>query len=187
MTQLTVYRDDAPDLPVLQTADAGQIAALVETLGGRFERWPARRELAPGAAPEVVLTAYEDEIRALQQEGGYQTADVISLHGAPSNLAELRAKFLAEHTHAEDEVRFFVAGSGLFVLHAQGQVFALLCEKDDLISVPAGLQHWFDMGPSPSFTCIRLFTDPAGWAAQYTGDGIATRFPSLGDANGPSA
>ena len=91
----------------------------------------------------------------------------------------LRAKFLAEHTHADDEVRFFVAGSGLFVLHAEGRVYAALCEQDDLISVPAGIRHWFDMGSSPAFTCIRLFNDPAGWVARFTGDDIATRFPTL--------
>ncbi|WYX20857.1 hypothetical protein WJ973_06740 [Achromobacter xylosoxidans] len=76
-------------------------------------------------------------------------------------------------------MRFFVAGSGLFTLHAAGRVYAVLCEQDDLISVPAGLPHWFDMGSAPAFTCIRLFNDPAGWVARFTGDEIATRFPVL--------
>ncbi len=53
----------------------------------------------------------------------------------------------------------------------------MLCEEGDLISVPAGTRHWFDMGPNPRFTAIRLFTNADGWIANFTGDTIADRFP----------
>ena len=43
--------------------------------------------------------------------------------------------------------------------------------------MPAGTKHWFDMGASPSFTAVRLFTNPEGWVAQFTGDEIAELFP----------
>jgi 1,2-dihydroxy-3-keto-5-methylthiopentene dioxygenase len=91
----------------------------------------------------------------------------------------LRAKFLAEHTHDDDEVRFFVEGAGMFYLHADAHVHMVLCERNDLISVPAGMRHWFDMGADPHFTVIRLFTSPEGWVARFTGDSIATRFPAF--------
>ena len=55
----------------------------------------------------------------------------------------------------------------------------VLCEKDDLISVPAGTRHWFDMGPEPYFVAIRVFTNPAGWVANFTGSDIAAQFPRL--------
>lgn len=126
-----------------------------------------------------MLAAYGSEIDRLVAERGYRSVDVVSLDPAHPDREALRRKFLAEHTHADDEVRFFVAGSGLFTLHAAGRVYAVLCEQDDLISVPAGVPHWFDMGSAPAFTCIRLFNDPAGWVAQFTGDAIATRFPVL--------
>ena len=90
-----------------------------------------------------------------------------------------RRKFLDEHTHGEDEVRFFVRGRGLFIMHIGERVYSMLCEKDDLISVPADTKHWFDMGPDPSFTAIRLFNNPEGWVAKFTGDDIASRFPKL--------
>ena len=77
----------------------------------------------------------------------------------------------------EDEVRFFVEGSGMFYLHANEKVHMLLCEAGDMISVPAGLKHWFDMGPQPRFAAIRLFTTPEGWVAKFTGDAIAQSFP----------
>jgi 1,2-dihydroxy-3-keto-5-methylthiopentene dioxygenase len=91
--------------------------------------------------------------------------------------AAMRTKFLSEHTHSEDEVRFFVEGSGLFSLHIGGSVYLVTCERGDLLSVPAGTRHWFDMGDSPRFAAIRLFLDPSGWVAKYTGDAIADRFP----------
>ena len=93
--------------------------------------------------------------------------------------AELRRKFLSEHTHGEDEVRFFVAGSGLFTLHIKERVYNMLCCRGDLIGVPAGTPHWFDMSARPSFTAIRLFTNPDGWVARFTGDPIAERFPRM--------
>ncbi len=94
---------------------------------------------------------------------------------------ELRAKFLDEHIHSEDEVRFFAAGRGLFSLHIDEHVYAVLCQKGALISVPAGSKHWFDMGEHPRFTALRLFNNPEGWVAQFSGDTIAQHFPTLDD------
>jgi 1,2-dihydroxy-3-keto-5-methylthiopentene dioxygenase len=47
------------------------------------------------------------------------------------------------------------------------------------ISVPASTRHWFDMVPNPVFTALRLFNNPEGWAANFTGDDITSRFPLL--------
>ncbi|MEO9170422.1 MAG: cupin, partial [Candidatus Baltobacteraceae bacterium] len=91
----------------------------------------------------------------------------------------MRKKFLDEHQHVEDEVRFFVEGRGAFYLHAGGRVYQTVCCKGDLISVPAGTKHWFDMGPDPEFTAIRLFINPEGWVANFTGDPIANDYPKL--------
>ena len=93
--------------------------------------------------------------------------------------AALRQKFLSEHTHSEDEVRFFVAGSGQFTLHLGDKVYDILCEQGDLIGVPDGTRHWFDMSEQPHFVAIRLFNNPAGWVANFTDDPIAERFPRM--------
>ena len=98
---------------------------------------------------------------------------------AEKAAAEFRNKFLAEHTHADFEVRFVVDGSGLFYLHLGDRVMLVLCEKGDLISVPANTTHWFDMGENPDFKCIRLFTTEDGWVGDFTGSDIATRFPDM--------
>jgi 1,2-dihydroxy-3-keto-5-methylthiopentene dioxygenase len=148
--------------------------------GVRFERLPTTS--GDSAVPvDQVLHAYSEEIVRLRREGGYAACDVVALTPDHPQRAELRRKFLDEHTHQEDEVRFFVAGSGLFTLHVANTVYQVLCERGDLISVPSGTPHWFDMGARPSFTAIRLFTDPAGWVARFTGSDIAVRFPRYDD------
>ncbi|STW08564.1 1,2-dihydroxy-3-keto-5-methylthiopentene dioxygenase [Klebsiella grimontii] len=93
-------------------------------------------------------------------EKGYQSWDVISLRADNPQKEALREKFLNEHTHGEDEVRFFVEGAGLFCLHIGDEVFQVLCEKNDLISVPAHTPHWFDMGSEPNFTAIPHLRQP---------------------------
>jgi 1,2-dihydroxy-3-keto-5-methylthiopentene dioxygenase len=176
MSRLRIYADTDATTPLLETNDHAQIADELGRQGVRFERW-ATRTLPAVPTPEDVLAAYRPEIEMLKIDGGYATCDVISLSPAHPNKDALRQKFLNEHTHSEDEVRFFVAGSGLFTLHVGDRVYEVLCQQGDLIGVPDGTPHWFDMGAQPSFTAIRLFTNPAGWVANFTGADIAQRFP----------
>ena len=68
-------------------------------------------------------------------------------------------------------------GSGLFTLHVDGKVYEIECVQDDLIAVPDGALHWFDMGPEPRFIAIRFFTEPDGWVGHFTGTTIAQEFP----------
>lgn len=181
MSRLRVFAEDRPQEDQVQlVAETGeQISAELARRGVRFERWQTRPEIVPGSAPEEVLSAYRSDIERLQAEGGYQSVDVVSLSPDHPQRAEFRQKFLNEHTHAEDEVRFFVAGRGLFTLHIGNEVLEVLCEQGDLISVPAGTRHWFDMSEAPFFVAIRLFVNPSGWVAQFTGEPIAERFPRL--------
>ena len=179
MSELTVYAENEPGRPELDTNDIARIGEELGRIGILIERWEARHEVADDADEENIIAAYRSEIDRLVDERGYKTYDVVSMHPQHPDKDEFRRKFLDEHTHSEDEVRFFVRGQGLFVIHANDKVYSILCEKDDLISVPANTKHWFDMGPNPSFTAIRLFNDPEGWIANFTGDGIAGRFPLL--------
>ncbi len=179
MSTLTIYPETQPQQPLQQTRDFEVIKKELGAAGIRFERWRADKPLAADADNESILTAYKTEIDKLVAEQGYQTYDVVSMNPDHPQKTEFRNKFLAEHRHSEDEVRFFVRGHGLFVMHINDRVYALLCEKDDLISVPANTKHWFDMGPNPVFTAIRLFNNPEGWVANFTGDTIAERFPLL--------
>ncbi len=171
MSRLQVFREDDSSNSILATEDGAVIASALRDIGVRFERWPTR------ACGDDILAAYAPEIAVLQAEGGYQTVDVVSVTPDHPDRAVMRTKFLSEHTHAEDEIRFFVDGTGLFTLHHEGRVFDVLCTEGDLMSVPAGMKHWFDMGAAPHFTAIRLFVNPDGWVAAFTGDDISDRFP----------
>jgi 1,2-dihydroxy-3-keto-5-methylthiopentene dioxygenase len=35
------------------------------------------------------------------------------------------------------------------------------------------------MGEEPDLRCIRLFTNPEGWVAKFTGNAIAKEFPTF--------
>ena len=175
MTALTIKSEHGETLQ--QTRDRAAIAAALEDIGVRFEHWQAGQTLAADADQAAVLQAYAEDVERLNAEYGFQSVDVVALGPDHPQKAEMRQKFLAEHTHADFEVRFFVDGSGLFYLHVGDRVYMVLCERGDLISVPADTTHWFDMGTSPSFKCIRFFTTPDGWVGNFTGSDIAGRFP----------
>ncbi|MDX3772654.1 acireductone dioxygenase [Chromatiaceae bacterium AAb-1] len=179
MTILTVFTDADPTTPVLKSHNVAQITDELAKAGVRFEQWQANAPVNEHTSNEEILQAYEADIDRLKSEQGYITVDVISLHASHPDKAALRQKFLSEHIHTEDEVRFFVRGKGLFCLHLNGHIYQVLCERNDLISVPAGTPHWFDMGSAPDFTAIRLFNNQDGWVAHFTGDSIASHFPLL--------
>ncbi|MCK7543277.1 cupin [Marinobacter bryozoorum] len=176
MTTLSIFHQDKPESPEQVVENPADIARLLKEQGVRYERWPTRA-LPASVTSDDILDAYADEVSHLKDESGFATADVVSLTPDHPDKAAFRQKFLDEHIHSEDEVRFFVHGKGLFYLHLGDKVYAVMCRQCDLISVPSGTRHWFDMGPEPEFTCIRLFTNPEGWVAEFTGEDIAGRLP----------
>ncbi|MDH4257041.1 MAG: cupin domain-containing protein [Gammaproteobacteria bacterium] len=179
MSELRIFSDDDSGKPRISTSDRGRIADLLAARGVRFEQWDAGAAIRAGDPQDKVIAAYREDIDRLMADEGYQTVDVVSMAPDHPDKKAFRQKFLAEHTHSDDEVRFFVDGHGLFSLHLDNEVYEVLCEKGDLISVPANTRHWFDMGPNPRFVAIRLFNNPEGWVANFTGADIAERFNRL--------
>ncbi|WP_049621440.1 1,2-dihydroxy-3-keto-5-methylthiopentene dioxygenase [Frateuria defendens] len=179
MSRLRIFDENRPDAPLSVHTDGAGIAHELDKVGVRFERWQAGQSIAPGASQDEVIAAYRGDIDRLIREEGYQSVDVVSLTPDHPDRAALRQKFLSEHTHSEDEVRFFVAGAGQFTLHIGEKVYDVLCEQGDLIGVPDGTRHWFDMSEAPYFVAIRLFTSKEGWVARFTGTDIADSFPRM--------
>jgi 1,2-dihydroxy-3-keto-5-methylthiopentene dioxygenase len=179
MSRLRIFNAEQPHNPSSVHEDHAGIARELAKVGVRFEQWEASQPVVPGASQEQVIAAYRHDIDRLMSEEGYQSVDVISLTPDHPDRATLRQKFLSEHTHSEDEVRFFVAGAGQFTLHIQDKVYDVLCEQGDLIGVPDGTRHWFDMSEAPYFVAIRLFTNKEGWVANFTGSDIAQQFPRM--------
>ncbi len=185
MTLLQVMAErDAAEVR-LATSDPGLIGTELAKRNIVFDRWPTTPDLDVHRSSAQILTEYADRVDALNSDGRYQYIDVAALQpddndpGWHEVAAAARSKFLAEHRHAEDEVRFFVAGRGCFYLHLKPEVLAVVCEGGDLLSVPAGTRHWFDMGARPDFVAIRFFEEKDGWIGDFTGDLIGERFPTL--------
>ena len=127
MSRLRIFDETRPQSPLTEHHEHAAIARELDQVGVRFEQWEAGQAIVPGASQDEVIAAYHSDIDRLKKEKGYQAVDVISLTPDHPERAALRQKFLSEHTHSEDEVRFFVAGSGQFTLHIANKVYDILC------------------------------------------------------------
>lgn len=155
-----------------------EIRAYLQARGIWFDQWEASQPLSDTATQEEILEAYAHALKPFMAQGGYQTADVINVHAQTPDIDAIRAKFLREHTHSEDEIRFFVDGQGYFWFNISETepVFCVKCEAGDLLSVPAGIKHWFELGEIPFVKTIRIFIDAAGWVPHYTDSSIDARY-----------
>lgn len=171
MAVVTILNEDK------KLTNADEIAANLAGYGIDYERWTPSHPVADDAPPETILDAYAREIEALKTRGGYVTADVIDVNPATPGLDAMLAKFSREHWHDEDEVRFIIAGHGLFHIHTgNGAVLAIEVEAGDLIRVPRGTQHWFNLCADRRIRAIRLFQDTAGWTPHYTESRVDENF-----------
>ncbi len=160
--------------------DPQEISTFLSQFGIWFDRWDVEGRIGPDASNEEILAAYQPEIEQLKARGGYVTADVINVSPQTPGLDQMLSKFNKEHTHSEDEVRFTVRGGGVFHIHPEnGPVFAIQVESGDLINVPAGTKHWFDLCNDRTIRCIRLFLDMSGWSPAYTHSGVDQGYAPL--------
>ena len=192
MTELRIYATQAVSVEanrgsavtpapeqLLSTSNAVEISAELEIRGIKFQRWPSKPKLEQGATHEQILAAYASLISSVQNNEGYKTVDVMRVWSDQPGGSPLRQTFLKEHHHAEDEVRFFVEGCGLFSLHINDEVLQVSCQANDWIAIPAGTKHWFDMGANPNYCVLRFFKNAKGWVASFTDDPIAEHYPGL--------
>jgi len=176
--KVSIYDENDGVTPIHQTSNYPEATAILNSVGIRFEKWEANKVLSEGASEADVMEAYRSDVDRLVQENGYQSVDIVRMFPQHPKKDDIRNKFFNEHTHTEDEVRFFVEGDGLFYMHVDDKVYIVLCEKGDLISIPAYTRHWFDMGSAPYFTAIRFFINSDGWVPQFTQNEIAQKFPT---------
>ncbi|MET0555134.1 MAG: cupin domain-containing protein [Vicinamibacteria bacterium] len=153
-------------------ADA-EVAAFLAAAGLEYERWRIDRAEASAWSADDALRAFEPEVEALKARGGYTVADVIDVRPGLPGLEAMLERFAREHWHDEDEIRFVIEGRGVFHVRPEtGPVFAIEVGPGDLIRVPRGTKHWFDLCAERRIRAIRLFQDPAGWTPHYTESGV---------------
>ncbi len=172
-------------MAVLRFPDSGQkietepeIRIALAEMGIDYERWSLERVPADCSA-DAVLEAYAEEIDAMKQRGGYVTADVVDVNRGTPNLDAMLAKFDKEHTHSEDEVRFILAGRGIFFLDVQDRVVSVEVGPGDILRVPQGTKHWFTLCEDRRIRAIRWFQQTEGWTPQYTGSGVDKGYQPL--------
>jgi 1,2-dihydroxy-3-keto-5-methylthiopentene dioxygenase len=155
-----------------------EIRAALGAVGIDYERWSLDRVPANSSA-DLVLDAYRAEIDDMKRRGGYVTADVIDVNPETPNLEAMLARFDKEHTHSEDEVRFILAGRGIFFLHLGEKVYSVEVGPGDMLRVPCGTTHWFTLCEDRRIRAIRWFQQTEGWTPQYTGSGVDQGYQPL--------
>lgn len=164
----------------LEFRDPTDISERLLRIGIDYERWQNLKQVSEDATDQEILDGYADEIEGLKAKGGYVTADVINIVPTTPGLDVLLNKFNKEHWHDEDEVRFIVKGHGLFhIAPEDGDVVSIEMEAGDMIRVPRGTKHWFNLCGDKTVRAIRLFQDVSGWTPQYTDSGIDAGYQPL--------
>jgi 1,2-dihydroxy-3-keto-5-methylthiopentene dioxygenase len=160
--------------------DADEMREFLAQYGINFEQWDVDGRLPESATDEEILAEYAPEIERLKEAHGFVTADVINVNPETPGLDDMLAKFDKEHLHTEDEVRFTVEGSGVFHINPQSApVFSVTVSAGDLISVPDGTHHWFNLCGTKRIRCIRLFEDKNGWTPHYMDQPVHEKYSPL--------
>lgn len=161
----------------LTLTEVDEITDYLASINIDYERLESRPRISPDASAAEILAAYAPEIEELKSKGGYVTADVIDIKPEIPNLDAMLNKFRPEHWHDEDEVRFIVKGCGIFhIAPENGEVTAIKMTAGDLIRVPRGTHHWFDLDENRTVRAIRLFQDVSGWTPHYTESGLEKKY-----------
>ena len=157
--------------------DFKQIKSILNSHNILLEQWEANAPLANDADQETILAAYSHELKPFMDKYGFQVADVINVHPKTENLMAIREKFMKEHRHSDDEIRFFVDGEGIFWFHLDNdEVLAVTCTAGDFMSVPKNFRHWFDLHPNYFVKAIRIFSNMEGWVPHYTGSNVDQKY-----------
>lgn len=181
MSSLFVYQASNPDLPTKVLNHFEDIASTLAEQAVGFERLPVGVPVTPGVSQEEVITACHEQFDRLMTERGHVRMVVVSASVRPGQHSDAHGGLLEEHRHGDDQTYYFVSGRGLLSLHIDDHVFAVSCEKHDLISVPAGMRRWFDEGEQPHVVVVRFSTASEDTEPHFTGDDIARRFPRFED------
>ena len=157
----------------IRLSEISEIESYLRKINIDYARWDNLKQVPDDASDEEILDAYSSEIEQLKAAGGYVTADVINVIPATPGLDAMLAKFNREHWHDEDEVRFIIKGRGLFhIAPENGDVVSIEMEPGDMIRVPRGTKHWFNLCGDRTIRAIRLFQDMSGWTPHYTESGV---------------
>ena len=154
-------------------ADAESITSFLDPHGITYERWESKRQVPPEATADEVLAAYADKVDQLQQVV-VTRCRVIDVR--PDTPSSMRARQVQQRALARQGKVRFIVEAGPLSSAPGGAVFAIEVEAGDLVRVPRGTHHWFDLCADRRIRAIRLFEQPSGWAPHYTESGVDRNF-----------
>ncbi|QVM92828.1 oxidase [Pseudomonas entomophila] len=175
MSILSVFDPSSPELPNKVLTHHDDIAATLAEQGVRFGRWQSGARLRPGSSEGEVLDACREPLDQLMTAHGSAAFAVLSREGVDPALDDLRD----EHVHDAEEVFAVISGRAQVTLRLGDFVHAVLCEKDDVLVIPARARRWLDLGDAPFCLALRLFDSTQGMQPRFTGDAGARQFPGL--------
>jgi 1,2-dihydroxy-3-keto-5-methylthiopentene dioxygenase len=172
MAVLTIVRESR------RLSEMEDIRRHLAPAGIEYDRWELAPEIDKNSNSEAILKAYAERIERVKKQGGYAKVDVVDVNSSTPGLDAMLAKFSTEHWHNEEEVRFIVHGRGIYHVHLpdDDSVAKLEVETGDMIRVPQGTLHWFDLCAEREIKAIRFFQDPAGWTPYYTHSGLEKQY-----------
>lgn len=122
---------------------------------------------------EQLLQNLDNYFQQLKKTAGYQSRDLLTIHPKIPNIDAMLSKFDKCHTHADDEVRYIVAGEAIFgFVRPDDSQVELTMQPEEYINVPANTEHWFYLTPEKRVKAVRYFVSTEGWVPYYTGTEI---------------
>ena len=181
MSSLSVYHVSSPRQPDKMLTHLEDIAATLAEHGVLFDRCEPTGPIPPDAGHEAIIGAFRSHIDPLAASRDYGHAGVIDIDSRRSDASGLAGELQREHRVDEDQTRICVAGQELVMLHLDDYIYAVLCERNDVLSIPAGTRRWFNVGEHPRLVTISLSRTADGGVPLPTGDDIASQFPGIED------
>lgn len=175
MSILSVFHSSSPQLAHKVLTHHEDIAATLAEQGVQFARHEHGLRIRPGSAEAQVREEAAGLIDTLMTAHGCKGLMLLNRDGEQLAEVDLRD----EHAHDAVEAFAVVSGRGQISLRLGEQVFALLCEKGDVLVVPAQTRRWIDLGDTPFCLALRLFGSEQD--ITMTGDEQARQFVGMSE------
>lgn len=178
MSKLAFYTQFNLQTPYKVSEDVAVFSEELAEVGVCFEQWSMLAHLPNTTIVEDdILGIYQAQIEKVKETYGYAQVDVTTLKPSDAFAMSVRGRYLSEHTHEEDEARFFLSGKVLIYLNINHKIHILECGRGDFVIIPAGVKHWMDTGPKPDFSVIRWFNTKNAMNNDFTDSYIAEATP----------
>jgi 1,2-dihydroxy-3-keto-5-methylthiopentene dioxygenase len=122
----------------------------------------------------------DPQLKQIRLERGYTYKDEVVSSKIP-NLDDKLKIFFEEHLHDDEEIRFFLDGTGYFDVReekldsCEDNWIRIELSKGDMIVLPAGIYHRFTADDKKFFHVMRLFVGDPVWTPHNRVDKPDTR------------